>query len=79
MIITKRSEELKRAIHSKLVRGITLIPVKGAFSNEERQMLMIVITRYELYDLEHIIKEVDPNAFTNIVQTTGIFGFFRKE
>lgn len=79
MIITKRSEELKRAIHSKMVRGITLIPVKGAFSNEERQMLMIVITRYELYDLEHIIKEVDPNAFTNIVQTTGIFGFFRKE
>ncbi|GIN37928.1 MULTISPECIES: YitT family protein [Heyndrickxia] len=79
MIITMRSEELKRAIHSKLVRGITLIPVKGAFSNEERQMLMIVITRYELYDLEHIIKEVDPNAFTNIVQTTGIFGFFRKE
>ncbi|WP_217608857.1 DUF2179 domain-containing protein, partial [Bacillus sp. GbtcB15] len=40
---------------------------------------IIVITRYELYDLEKIIKEEDPNAFTNIVQTTGIFGFFRKE
>lgn len=79
MIITKNSDELKKAIHRKLVRGITIIPVKGAFSNEDKQMLMIVITRYELYDLEHIIKEVDPNAFTNIVQTTGIFGFFRKD
>ncbi len=79
MIITKKADELKKEIHSKLVRGITLIPAKGAFSNENRDMLMIVITRYELFDLERIIKEVDPKAFTNIVQTAGIYGFFRKD
>lgn len=79
MIITKKSEELKKAIHDKLVRGITLLPAKGAFSGEPKEMLIIVITRYELYDLEKIIKDVDPQAFTNIVQTTGIFGFFRRE
>lgn len=75
MIITKKADELKKAIHSQLVRGITMIPAKGAFSNESRDMLMIVITRYELYDLERILAEVDPNAFTNIIQTTGIYGF----
>lgn len=79
MIITKKAEDLKKAIHSKLVRGITTVPAKGGFTNEEKDLLLIVITRYELYDLERIIKEVDPNAFTNIVQTTGIFGFFRKD
>ncbi|GAA0314586.1 YitT family protein [Bacillus carboniphilus] len=79
MIITKKSDELKKAIHNKLVRGITTLPAKGAFTNEPKEMLMIVITRYELYDLEHIIRDVDPNAFTNIVQTTGIFGFFRRD
>ncbi|MDQ1147119.1 uncharacterized membrane-anchored protein YitT (DUF2179 family) [Bacillus sp. SORGH_AS 510] len=79
MIITKKAEELKQAIHGSLVRGITMIPAKGAFSNETRDMLMIVITRYELYDLERIIKEVDPNAFTNIIQTAGVYGFFRRE
>ncbi|MGM0874585.1 MAG: YitT family protein [Bacillota bacterium] len=79
MIITKKADSLKQAIHSKLVRGITMIPAKGAFTNEPKDMMIIVITRYELYDLERIIKEVDPNAFTNIVQTTGIFGFFRKD
>ncbi|WP_413302105.1 YitT family protein [Bacillus sp. 1P10SD] len=79
MIITKKAEELKKAIHGSLVRGITMIPAKGAFSNETRDLLMIVITRYELYDLERIIKEVDPNAFTNIIQTTGVYGFFRRE
>ncbi|OLS36508.1 YitT family protein [Bacillus sp. MRMR6] len=79
MIITKKANELKTAIHSQLVRGITMIPAKGGFSNEERDIMMIVITRYELFDLERIIKEIDPNAFTNIIQTTGIYGFFRRE
>jgi uncharacterized membrane-anchored protein YitT (DUF2179 family) len=79
MIVTKKADALKKAIHLKLVRGITTIPAKGAITNDEKDMMVIVITRYELYDLERIIKEVDPNAFTNIVQTTGIFGFFRKD
>jgi uncharacterized membrane-anchored protein YitT (DUF2179 family) len=79
LIITKKADELKKAIHAKLVRGITMIPAKGAFSNETREMMMIVITRYELFDLERIIKEVDPNAFTNIIQTTGVYGFFRRD
>jgi uncharacterized membrane-anchored protein YitT (DUF2179 family) len=79
LIITKKSDEMKAAIHSKLVRGITILPAKGAFTNEHKEMLMIVITRYELYDLERIIKEVDPRAFTNIVETAGVFGLFRKD
>ncbi|MCM3570026.1 YitT family protein [Neobacillus mesonae] len=78
-IITKKADEMKKAIHAKLVRGITMIPAKGAFSNETREMLMIVITRYELFDLERVIKDVDPNAFTNIVQTTDVYGFFRRD
>ncbi|WP_433751126.1 YitT family protein [Falsibacillus pallidus] len=79
MIMTKKSEELKTAIHGKLVRGITRVPAKGAFSGDDKEMLIIVITRYEMYDLEKIIREVDPNAFTNIVETAGIFGFFRRD
>ncbi|WP_144553595.1 YitT family protein [Bacillus sp. X1(2014)] len=79
MIITKKADVMKKAIQEKLVRGITILPAKGAFSNEAREMLMVVITRYELFDLERILKEVDPNAFTNIIQTTNIYGFFRKE
>jgi uncharacterized membrane-anchored protein YitT (DUF2179 family) len=79
MIITQKSDDLKQAIQSKLVRGMTTVPAKGAFTNEPKEMLIIVITRYELFDLVRIIKEVDPQAFTNIVQTAGIFGFFRKD
>ncbi|HEY4601899.1 MAG TPA: YitT family protein [Cerasibacillus sp.] len=79
MIITKEKDELQQAIHDKLIRGITILPAKGAYSNEEKHMLYLVITRYELYDLETIIRQVDPRAFTNIVQTTSVLGFFRRD
>ena len=79
MIVTKHADELKKAIHSKLVRGITMIPAVGAFTGEDKYMLMIVISRYELYDLQSIIQQVDPQAFTNIVQSTGVIGSFRKD
>ncbi|WP_085521774.1 YitT family protein [Tuberibacillus sp. Marseille-P3662] len=77
MIITGKGKEIQQAIHKNMVRGITRVPAKGAFTDEDKEMLMIVITRYELYSLEQLLKEVDPTAFTNIVETAGIFGFFR--
>lgn len=79
LIVTQKPEVLQKAIHDEMVRGITLIPTRGAYTNKESTMLYLVITRYELYDLERIISEVDPNAFTNIIQTTDVYGFFRKE
>lgn len=79
MIVTSKGDELTQAIHSKVVRGITRLPAKGAFTAEDREMLFIVVTRYELYDLEHIITETDPKAFTNIVQTTNVYGAFRRD
>lgn len=79
MIITRKADELQTAIHDELVRGITILPAKGAYSGEDKNMLYLVITRYELFDLEKIIAKVDPAAFTNVVQTIGVFGFFRKE
>lgn len=79
MIVTKNANELNKAIHERLTRGITRIPAKGGYTSEEKEMLVIVITRYELYDLKNIVEEVDPAAFTNIVETASIFGLFRKD
>lgn len=79
MIITTKAEELQKAIQQKMVRGITIIPVQGAYTKEDKHMLYVVITRYELYGLEQTINEIDPQAFTNIVQTASVLGFFRRE
>lgn len=79
MIITHKAVELQHEIHKTMLRGITILPARGAYTNSDQNMLYLVITRYELYDLERIINEVDPKAFTNVIQTTNVFGLFRKD
>jgi len=79
MIVTENSKDLKRVILSQLTRGATVVPAHGAYSDEGRDLLITVISRYELFELRKIIKEVDPKAFTNIVKTDSVIGLFRKE
>ncbi|MEK6453716.1 YitT family protein [Caldifermentibacillus hisashii] len=79
MIVTKNSKDLKQAILTRLTRGATVVPAHGAYSNEGRDMLITVISRYELFELRKIIGEVDPKAFTNIVKTDSVIGLFRKD
>lgn len=79
MIITRNGEELKKAIQAKLIRGITTVTAQGAYTNETKDLMIIVITRYELFELERIIKQVDPKAFTNIIETAGVVGLFRRD
>lgn len=78
-VVTDKTDELQKAIYAHLERGITRIPSKGGFTGRDRDTLMIVITRYELYELRRIIQTIDPYAFTNIVETIAVFGLFKKE
>ena len=52
---------------------------KGAYSGEERMVLMTVITRYQLNDVKQIIHDVDPTAFINITKTVEVVGLFHRE
>jgi uncharacterized membrane-anchored protein YitT (DUF2179 family) len=76
-IITQQRDLLTKRLLN-LPRGVTLIKTSGAYSNQEKDMLMTVITRYELAEFKAIIKECDPKAFVNIVETTTVLGEFRK-
>lgn len=79
MIVTSKADELKQAINERITRGITILPAKGGYAGDDKNVLLIVITRYELYSLKRIIQEIDNHAFTNIVETAEIYGFFRKD
>ena len=76
-IITDKTEVMLERLLS-LPRGVTLIKTQGAFSHKEKDMLMTVTTRYELAELREIIKQTDPTAFVNIVETVGVMGAFRR-
>ncbi|MFP4979148.1 YitT family protein [Paenibacillus sp. CN-4] len=76
-IVTNKTEDMLQRLLS-LQRGVTKIKTEGAYSHVEKDMLMTVTTRYELAELKRIIKQSDPSAFVNIVETVGVMGAFRK-
>lgn len=78
MIITSKGEEMKQHLLSNLYRGITIMDGKGAYSGEGRQILITVITRYQLSEVKSLIKEVDEKSFVNILQTTEVIGMFER-
>ncbi|MFD2671125.1 YitT family protein [Marinicrinis sediminis] len=76
IVTTQKHQMVDRLL--KLHRGVTVIKTEGAFTHTEKDMLMTVTTRYELAELQKIIKETDKKAFVNIVETVGVMGEFRK-
>ncbi|GIN84200.1 membrane protein [Heyndrickxia sporothermodurans] len=78
MIVTSKGNEMKEKLLSNVYRGITLIDGEGAYSGQGRKILMTVITRYQLTEIKELIKEIDPNAFVNITETTEVMGSFHR-
>lgn len=79
MIITTLPDEVSKALTDKMVRGMTLIPSYGGYSKRESRMIMMVVSSYELYDLENIVTETDPGAFMDIIPTKNVIGRFANE
>ncbi len=73
-IITKKPNEIKELIYTKLNRGVTFSNVTGGYSNEEYTMVITTLYKMESYRLKELIKEVDEHAFTFIAQTTEVIG-----
>lgn len=78
MIVTNKGDELKTKLLANLYRGITMMDGQGAYTGQERKILMTVITRYQLTEVKGLINEVDPDAFVNITETTEVVGMFHR-
>ncbi|QIL46588.1 YitT family protein [Vagococcus coleopterorum] len=78
-IISSKSQEVVDKLKVNIPRGMTLLDAKGAFSNSSSTVIMTVVSRYELYDLEKYVYEIDEKAFVNIVPTQRVLGQYWNE
>jgi len=62
-IISDHSEAITNDIMTKLERGVTLMPVIGAYKRTEREMIMVTMDSKNHRDLLEIVKEHDEKAF----------------
>lgn len=80
-IITDKPEEMSFALMRELGRGVTALPAKGMYTNEEHSMLVCVVSKRQIAALRRIMKEIDPDSFavmSNVSQVLGL-GFYTAE
>lgn len=66
MIISKKHEEILKYIFDELERGATYINAKGAYSNDEKMMLSVILSKREYLRLRTYIKKTDKEAFITV-------------
>ena len=62
-IITSNPSKIKDFIIKDLGHGATIIDGKGAYSNEDKSIILAVIPSSDYYKLKDKLKELDNNAF----------------
>jgi len=78
-IVTQKEEEIEKALFDHLYRGITVLEASGAYTKERRNVLMMVLSSYELYEVLEIIKAIDEQVFINVVRSESVVGNFVKK
>ena len=73
-IFTKKVSEMADAIAFDMKRGVTVIPAKGWYSKEEKQVLMVVTRKTDLNLLLRYVKSIDPDAFISVSSVMGVYG-----
>ena len=62
-IITDKPKEVKDFIVKDLSHGVTTIKGKGAYTNEDKYILFVVIPTRDYYKLKDGLRNIDEGAF----------------
>ncbi len=73
-IISDHHESIAQAILHDINRGATGIPVQGMYSNEDRKMLLCVVTKKEISSIIDRVAQIDPNAFVIVSDVREVLG-----
>ena len=73
-IFTKKTKEMADAIAFDMKRGVTVLPAKGWYSKEDREVLMVVTRKTDLNLLLRYVKTIDPEAFLSVSSVMGVYG-----
>ncbi|MEG1700158.1 MAG: YitT family protein [Alistipes sp.] len=73
-IISDHHQELKRFIIEDLDRSATYLKAKGMYTDAAKDMIFLVISRKEVHQVQHKIREIDPAAFVVVTDAYDTYG-----
>ena len=73
-IVSEKHEEIRQAILSQVDRGVTILHAQGGYARKETEMILSIVSNYELPKIQQFAREIDPNCFIIISQVTEVWG-----
>ncbi len=79
LIVTDKLSEVKNYILHDLNRGGTCITGEGLYNGTERKMIYVTMERADFVKLRANLRNLDPTAFVNVIDSAEIMGKGFKE
>ena len=80
MISTHADEHiLGQFIIDNLGRGVTYWNGTGAYTGQGVHVLCVSLSKYEIEELLHAVRTIDPQAFLTVQEGVRVYGNFRKK
>ena len=73
-IVSEHSDEIRKAILSKVDRGCTLLHGAGGYRGDELNVILSVVSNHELPKIERVAREIDPACFVIISRVSEVWG-----
>ncbi|SEM94372.1 Uncharacterized membrane-anchored protein YitT, contains DUF161 and DUF2179 domains [Terribacillus saccharophilus] len=73
-IISNQKDTIAKTISTKLDRGVTLLEGRGYYTQNQKEILYVVISKQELLPLKKIVRSIDTKAFITLYDVRDVFG-----
>jgi len=73
-IITSKVQDTRNFIVEELNKGATLLQGEGAFSKQNRPVIMSALTRRQMVELKRFLAEIDHSAFVIVTDAAEVVG-----
>ena len=74
LIVSERYDEIANKVTREIKRGCTMIPAQGAYSGQDRKLLLCALRNNEFYKVKQLVNGIDPHAFIIVTNAGEVLG-----
>lgn len=74
MVFSEKYQEIADYIIYELDRGVTTLKATGWYTKQDKEVLLLIMRKSQLYDVTAAVKHIDPKAFVSVTSTTSVYG-----
>ncbi|GHT82042.1 membrane protein [Bacteroidia bacterium] len=74
LIFSEKHEQIADRIMQVIGRGVTILPAVGWYTKKTKNVILVVVRKYEAVHVYRIVKGIDNHAFLSTSSVTSVYG-----